>query len=139
MAAKPEDEISRQLAYQRRMIAEGRCSKCGRPRNKSKFLCDEHLDANRPKNNKRCRDRYRRLHGIPLDAPVRGATPCLSPKERVAAGLCRRCGVPRNLYADLCDEHAAENRERMRKSYRARHGIPLDAPLQNSGGRRRLV
>jgi hypothetical protein len=138
MAAKSEGAISRQLAYQRRMIAEGRCSKCGKPRNKSKVFCDEHADANRPKNRKRCRDRYRIAHGIPLDAPVRGTVPCLSPKERVAAGLCRRCGLPRNLYADLCDEHAVANRDRVRKSYRARHGIPLGAPLQN-GGKRRLA
>jgi hypothetical protein len=138
MDAKPEGEISRQLAYQRRMIAAGRCSKCGKPRNKSKVFCDKHLDANRSKLRKRNRDRYRRAHGIPLDAPVWGAKDGLSPNERVAAGLCCRCGEPRNLYAVLCDEHAAENRDRMRNSYRTHHGIPLDAPLQN-GGKRRLA
>jgi hypothetical protein len=128
MAAKPEGEISRQLAYQRRMIAEGRCLTCGKPRNKSKVYCDEHADFHRLKNRKRMRDRYRRLHGIPLDAPVRASKDGLTPTERVAAGLCYQCGEPRNLYAVLCDEHAAKNRERSSRSYRTRHGIPLDAP-----------
>jgi predicted amidophosphoribosyltransferase len=136
MTMTSEGAISRQLAYQRRMIAEGRCSKCGKPRNRSKSLCDEHLDANRPKNRKRCRDQYRRAHGIPLDAPVRASRDGLSPTERIAAGLCYQCGEPRNLYQALCDEHAAKNRDRVRNSYRDRHGIPLDAPLQNVGKRR---
>jgi hypothetical protein len=53
----------------------------------------------------------------------------------IAEGRCARCGKPRNLYAMFCDAHAVATREQQRKYYRARRGIPLDAPLANRRNR----
>jgi hypothetical protein len=57
---------SPQTKYQRRIRAEGRWALCGRPATVYAGICAYHAAKNRDK----CRHRYRKKKGIPLDAPV---------------------------------------------------------------------
>ncbi len=41
-------------------------------------------------------------------------------RRRIAAGLCRNCAMPRNLYANLCDQCRERERERDRERDRER-------------------
>jgi len=58
-------EPSKQIKYQRRMVEEGRCKICGKPRSdNSKQFCDRHLRLSR--------EYARRRLGIPIDIPLMG-------------------------------------------------------------------
>lgn len=81
---KPDDQVSRQRLAQRRLVAQGRCQACGRPRNLYASYCDEHQRQRRDY----ARDRRRAKVGIPPDAPIRAvrrrdspATPNPEPEE----------------------------------------------------------
>ena len=63
--------ISRQRKWQKKKIREGNCKICGKKQTEeSKEYCKFHLDQFRSITRKSNRNRYRRLHNIPLDAPL---------------------------------------------------------------------
>ena len=61
---------SRQLKWQNKKQEEGKCRICGKSAT-DKFSCLEHLKKHRT----RMRNRYRKKHGIKLDAPIKNGRP----------------------------------------------------------------
>jgi len=60
---------------------------------------------------------------------IRSALRCQ--ERRLAAGLCIRCGDPRGESMSLhyCADCHGKAKTEARNRYRARHGIPFEAPL----------
>lgn len=51
--------------------------------------------------------------------------------RNVENGKCMICSTPSKTI--LCDDCNAKSRDRQRKLYRIRNGIPVDAPISNRG------
>ena len=58
---------SRQQEWAERRHAKGVCVVCGEPLS-SKWYCQEHTESVR----ENARNRYRKKHGIPVNAPLKG-------------------------------------------------------------------
>ena len=66
MSAVKNKPLSRQMKWQIESVKAGKCRLCAQPRI-DKYHCERHAKIHKA----RCRNRYRKKAGIPLEAPIR--------------------------------------------------------------------